>query len=229
MSWNICKIVYNFLKNEKGNSPWFDVFPEICMVSYSNRSKSIRLNLLLISYKYFFVASYFDINQLSTSYNHFHWIFVAFLVCSILYLLIWKDWNINDALPLMEPLELFCPAGDWTLLWPRLFACASSFEVTLLHMSNIRCVYIIISGKCEALVTFQTFAGAVADVVAAAVDWWNSCNCSCSYVHLVSVDATADEHGHSHRRPYAAYAQFGCSLQLNEFGFRLDLSFLSCL
>jgi len=114
------------------------------------------------------------------------------------------------SLPLIEPLELFCPTGDWTLLWPRLFACASSFEVTLLHMSNIRCVYIIINGKCEALVTFVTFAVAVVvALVAAAVDWWNSYSYSCSYgyVHLLSVVATADEHGHSHRRPYAAYAQ----------------------
>jgi len=39
-------------------------------------------------------------------------------------------------------------------------------------MSNIRCVYIIINGKCEALVTFVTFAVAVVvALVAAAVDW----------------------------------------------------------
>lgn len=50
-------------------------------------------------------------------------------------------------LPFIDPLELLCP-GDCTLLCPKLFACASSLHVTLLHMSNIRCVYIIVNCCC---------------------------------------------------------------------------------
>lgn len=46
-------------------------------------------------------------------------------------------------LPFIDPLELFCP-GDCTLLCPKVFACASSLDVTLFHISNIRCVYIIV-------------------------------------------------------------------------------------
>lgn len=69
------------------------------------------------------------------------------------------------------------------------------------------------NAKCEALVTFVTFA--VADDDVAAVDWPNS------YVHLVSVVATANT-ARTHTpslmpRAYEAYAQSGRSLQSNAF------------